>query len=96
MKESALKENHFIQSASNPALNPQEIPTNNENMINSFANPNLVKEKEELKIVNLGVFGNSRKRPPVSDKVNGEPSKNENEENKELDPEEKKMKLSDV
>ncbi len=96
MKESSLKENHFIQSLSNPALIHQEITTNKENITDSFANPNLMREKEEVKIVNLGVFGNSRKRLPVSDHVNGNPSKTENKEKKELDPEEKKFKLSDV
>lgn len=62
MKENILKENHFEQKKLNSS-NPQENSNNKENVMTSFPNPNMGKEKDDVKIVNLGVFGNSRKRP---------------------------------
>ena len=87
MKESSLKENNFFEKPSNP----QENSNNKENIMTSFPNPNIGKEKEEVKIVNLGVFGNSRKRPaPCPNQVNNETAK---EEKQNLGTEEKKIKL---
>ena len=85
MKENSLKENNFI--------NPNENTNNKENIQNSFPNPNIGKEtKDETKIVNLGVFGNSRKRP-----INGNTNNNEkNIDGVDVVPSDKKMKLPDV
>ena len=87
MKESSLKENNFSEKPSNP----QETSNNKENIMTSFPNPNIGKEKEEVKILNLGVFGNSRKRPaPCPNAINNETSKIEKQS---LQTEEKKFKL---
>lgn len=99
MKESSLKENHFLESGTNPNVplqNTQQIANNKENILTSFPNPKLGNEKEEVKIVNLGVFGNSRKRPSPSTSNGNMPNydsiKEENQKQN-LMPEEKKMKL---
>ena len=87
MKESSLKENNFFEKTAIP----QENSNNKENIMTSFPNPNIEKEKETVKIVNLGVFGNSRKRPaPCPNPVNHEMAK---EEKQNLGMEEKKIKL---
>lgn len=87
MKETALAENSFAVGQSNPESRSlaQQGQNNKENVIEGFpCGP--ARDKEDVKVVNLGVFGNSRKRPAPAEQGQGDGV---------LLPEDKKMKLNE-
>lgn len=88
MKRTANEENTFDQSA---ATNPKLDSNNKENTaINQIGFSKPVEKIEEKKVVNLGVFGNVRKRPatPI---INNTESQATSEEERQLGFEEKKL-----
>lgn len=90
MKEDSKKENNFTQTTSFQNFE------NNENKENVSITTGFQEEKkgEEKKIINLGVFGNLKKRPIQNLNSNeGKANEMKDEHESNLDHENKKLKI---
>lgn len=92
MKQAAQAENHFAAGKSTSGNEREQEKEN----IGGFQIEKGDKIKEEPKVVNLGVFGNSRKRPVGPNGEAGTEKDGKMEGKESLVPGEKKMKTEEA